>query len=132
MRRDECSLEQMAARQRVGAAVFLPFAIVRLRGEGRDATETTLTITLRDIERVGIEVQRSVRLSWDTITAPDGPMAVQEHTVTEWAACGVACALLSLYTGLQVRAVAAEGDRFDYWVGNEEREVGLEVSGTQL
>jgi hypothetical protein len=37
---------------------------------------------------------------------------------------------VSLYTGLQVRAVAAEGDRFDYWVGDGEQDYGLEVSGT--
>ena len=28
--------------------------------------------------------------------------------------------------------MAAEGDRFDYWVGSEEYECGLEVSGTMM
>lgn len=37
---------------------------------------------------------------------------------------------MGIYTGLRVRAVAADGDRFDYWVDDGEREYGLEVSGT--
>jgi hypothetical protein len=49
--------------------------------------------------------------------------------VTEWAACGVACAVLGVYTRLRVRAVAADGDRFDYWVGDGEEEYGSLYDG---
>jgi hypothetical protein len=38
--------------------------------------------------------------------------------------------VVSLYAGLHVREVAGNGDRFDYWVDDGEREYGLEVSGT--
>jgi hypothetical protein len=55
---------------------------------------------------------------------------VPERVITEWAACGVACVVMALYTGLTVRAVAAEGDRFDYWVDDGQYDYGLEVSGT--
>jgi len=38
--------------------------------------------------------------------------------------------LVPLYARLRVLSTAQEGDRFDYWVGNDERQWGLEVSGT--
>jgi hypothetical protein len=63
-------------------------------------------------------------------SVPEQSPGVQERTVTEWAACGVACAVLSEYTNLHVGAVAQEGDRFDYWVVEGEAEFGLEISGT--
>jgi hypothetical protein len=55
---------------------------------------------------------------------------VGEQTVTEWAALGVACILVSLYAGLRMQAVTGQGDRFDYWVDDDQAEYGLEVSGT--
>ncbi len=126
--RDEYRLEEIARDHRIGAAVFVPFAIVRLSGN-TGATEATLTVRLRNVGEAG-EARRSLHLSWPAERAPVQPLAVQERTVTEWAACGVACAVISFYTGLRVREVAADGDRFDYWVDNGEREYGLEVSGT--
>ncbi|MGH9839395.1 MAG: hypothetical protein ACREEM_11490 [Blastocatellia bacterium] len=50
--------------------------------------------------------------------------------MTEWAACGLACVVLARYTQLRVTQVTGDGDRFDYWVSDGEREYGLEVSGT--
>ncbi len=50
--------------------------------------------------------------------------------MTEWAALGVACALLPALTGLRVLSVALEGERFDYRIGDGQTEWGLEVSGT--
>src|SRR5437016_14434852 len=35
------------------------------------------------------------------------------NTITEWAACGVACAVVWRYAGLRVREVAADGDRVE-------------------
>jgi len=42
---------------------------------------------------------------------------------------GVACALIPSLLGKRVLSVAVEGERFDYRIGNEAGELGLEVSG---
>jgi hypothetical protein len=42
----------------------------------------------------------------------------------------VACVVVAVYAGLTIRHVAADGDRFDYWVDDGQYEYGLEVSGT--
>jgi hypothetical protein len=55
---------------------------------------------------------------------------VSERTITEWAALGLACVVLARYTSVRVQQVAGDGDRFDFWVSDGEREYGLEVSGT--
>jgi hypothetical protein len=125
---DHYRLEGIAHDHPVGAAVFLPFAVMRLRGD-TDATEATLAVKLRDVGGTG-ETARMLRLSWSAESVPERPPAVQERTVTEWAACGVACAVVWLYAGLTVREVTVVGDRFDYWVSDDEQEYGLEVSGT--
>ena len=64
------------------------------------------------------------------MSVPTQPLGVPERVITEWAACGIACVLIALYAGLTVREVAADGDRFDYWVDDGQYEYGLEVSGT--
>lgn len=51
--------------------------------------------------------------------------------MTEWAACGMACAVLRHYTDFRVRLPADIGEGFDYWVTNGKLEYGLEVSGTR-
>jgi len=43
---------------------------------------------------------------------------------------GIACVLVPLYTSLRILQVTQAGDGFDYWVGDEEQEYALEVSGT--
>jgi hypothetical protein len=125
---DQYRLEDIARDHPIGAEVFVPFAVARLRGD-QEITEATLTVTLRNLGNAG-EEQRTLRLSWAVESAPSRPLAVQDRTVTEWAACGVACAMMSLYTGMRVRQVAGDGDRFDYWVDDGKYEYGLEVSGT--
>ena len=55
---------------------------------------------------------------------------LQRHIITEWAACGLACVVVPLYTNWKVLQVTQVGDSFDYWVGNEQYEFGLEISGT--
>jgi len=50
--------------------------------------------------------------------------------MTEWAALGIACALLPTILGMRILSVANEGERFDYRIGNAKGEYGLEVSGT--
>lgn len=44
---------------------------------------------------------------------------------------GVACAVIWQFAGLRLHAVAALGDRVDYWVTRENREFALEISGTR-
>lgn len=54
---------------------------------------------------------------------------VQDAVITEWAACGIACAILPFYTQFQLVKITESGDRFDYWVGDGSQLYGLEVSG---
>jgi len=126
--RDEYRLEDIARDHSIGAAMFVPLVIVRLRGHA-GATEALLTARLRDVIKAG-ETRHLLRLSWSAESIPNRPLGVHERTATEWAACGIACVVMSLYTGLRVRHVTGDGDRFDYWVGDGDHEYGLEVSGT--
>src|SRR5262249_6353705 len=112
----------------IGAALFGPFTILRLRG-ATTATEATLTVELRNIGDDSLQ-QRTLHLSWSSTSVPTQPLGVPDRVITEWAACGIACVVMALYTGLMVRAVAAQGDRFDYWVDDGQYDYGLEVSGT--
>ncbi|KAF0220238.1 MAG: hypothetical protein FD167_5067 [bacterium] len=111
----------------IGAEIFIPFAIARLQ-EDASQTEVTLTVKLRNIN--GDNSERRLRLFWFNENRPIQPIAVQERVVTEWAACGVACAVIASCTNLRISQVAAEGDRFDYWLSGGEQEYGLEISGT--
>ncbi len=124
---DEYRLEDIALDHRIGADVFIPFVVARLQGVSR-ATEAVLTVTLRDVGIAG-ERQEQLRLFWARSSASVQPLGVQERTITEWAAYGLACVVLARYTQLHVTQVTGDGDRFDYWVSDGEREYGLEVSG---
>jgi hypothetical protein len=103
---DHYRLEEIARHHPISAAVFVPFVVVRLRGES-EATEATLTVRLVDVPDPG-ETRRTLRLWWSADTVPDRPPAVQSRTVTEWAACGLACVVISLYAGLRVREVSGD------------------------
>ncbi len=127
-KRDDYRLENIANEHAIDASVFVPFVIVRLRAETA-ATEADLHVELRDITE-SAEPQRAVHFTWLSESAPSEPLAVQGRTITEWGACGIACALLPLYADLKISSVAAFGDRFDYWVRDQQSEFGLEVSGT--
>ena len=127
---DECQLEEILSHQHIGASIFLPFVIARLQG-GTPATEATLTVNLRNVTDVA-DTNRLLRIHRDAASAPAQPLAVQEKVVTEWAACGIACAVVTIYAGLQVLDVADEGDRFDYWIGGSGPDYGLEVSDTLM
>jgi hypothetical protein len=126
---DEYPLERIAEDNEIGAGILLPFTIIRLQAAGHMELESVLLVHLRDIEDVG-EQRRSLRLRWSKESVPGEPLPVQEDVITEWAACGVACALVPMYAKMHVIQVAQEGDRFDYWVGDGEEEYALEVSGT--
>lgn len=125
---DEYRLEQITADHPIYVGGFIPFAIERLRGRA-DSTEATLDVHLVDIVGPG-EVIRRLRLTWSASSMPAGALAVQERVKTEWAACGVALALLSRYTVCRAHYVAREGNRFDYWVKDSAVQYALEVSGT--
>ena len=76
------------------------------------------------------EEERTLRLFWSAESVAKQPLAVQDHIITEWAALAMACVVLAKYTPLRLRAVALQGDRFDYWVTDGHRDYGLEISGT--
>jgi hypothetical protein len=124
---DEYQLEDLAAEHAIGAGLFVPFVIQRLRTG--DQTEALLSISLRNI---GNHEQRegSLTIRWLPSSAPAQPLGVSENTVTEWAALGIACIVASLYAELRIQAVTAQGDRFDYWVSDGRADYGLEISGT--
>jgi hypothetical protein len=126
--RDTYRLEAIDRTPQVGAALFIPFMIQRLC-EKTGATETTLRVELRNIGNVS-QRQCTLHLSWSPDSMPAPSLGVPERVITEWAACGVACVVVALYARLTIRAVAADGDRFDYWVDDGTYEYGLEVSGT--
>lgn len=125
---DEYRLEDIANVHRIDAAMFVPFAILRLGGAAQ-VTEATLTVSLRGILAKG-EIERKLRIHWSPASARPLPPGVQDNTITELAALGLACSVLAAYKGISIRQVAGIRDRFDYWVGEGDRQFGLEVSGT--
>jgi hypothetical protein len=125
---DSFRLEAITEIHPLAVQLFVPFAVARLQEHPKD-TEAILTIELRDIEGT-IAAERELRLFWESASIPQSPLAVQGSPLTEWAALGVSCALIWHFAGLRLHAVAAEGDRFDYWVMRETQEFALEVSGT--
>lgn len=124
---DEYRLEDVEEDHPIGAALFVPFAVWRLSRGLEEAA--SMTVDLRGIMDQG-DCRRNRRLRWGTESIPTKLPAVQERVVTEWGACGVACMVMSVFTRMRVHAVAADGDRFDYWVGDGAHEYALEVSGT--
>ena len=69
-------------------------------------------------------------LPWSAANVLTLPVAVSQRHITEWAAYGVACIVARVYGQLEVCGVTGDGDRFDYWVTDGQRQFGLEVSGT--
>ena len=122
-------LEEVLRLHAIDTSLFAPFTVETLRMQTR-TPPAEFTLRLRDVGETG-ERTRRVQFFWNADTALTLPPAVQEHTLTEWAACGLACALVPHYTGLTIRAVAQLGDRFDYWIRDEATEWGLEISGTR-
>jgi hypothetical protein len=51
----------------------------------------------------------------------------QEAVITEFATLGLACALVTAYTGLELTEVTRRGEKADYWLGD--RELMIEISG---
>lgn len=95
----EYRLEDIARDHAINAAVFVPFAILRLRGD-REATDATFEVMIHDVREAG-DKRGQLRLKWSAESAPAQPPAVHDRSVTEWAACGVACAIVSVFGGLR-------------------------------
>src|SRR5262249_20619411 len=74
---------------------------------------------------------RPLRLIWVRNSIPTLPLAIGDQPLTEWAALGVACAIIWHFAGLRLHEVAALGDRGDYWVIRDNLDFGLEISGTK-
>ena len=114
----------------IDADLFAPFVVARLEGaKPKRRRESTFAVTLQNLDKPG-QTKEELRIKWEGLSALHGLPPVQDRIVTEWAACGVACALVWFYTGLRVLSAAEIGERFDYWVGNDTLQWGLEVSGT--
>jgi hypothetical protein len=125
---DEYRLEDLSGEHAFNAGLFIPFVIGRLQISA-EKTDATLQVTLRNVGSEA-EQQRLLRIMWSETALPGRPPAVPEAIVTEWAALSIACIAVSLYAGLKIQAVSAQGDRFDYWVSDGQKDYGLEVSGT--
>jgi hypothetical protein len=123
-------LETIGEIHPVAAHLFVPFAVTRLQQHPED-TEAVLALSLRGIDETTTEVRHQFRLFWERNSMPSLPLAVQYHTLTEWAALGVACVVIWHFAGLRLHAVAALGDGVDYWVKREDQEFALEISGTR-
>lgn len=126
--RDFQQLETLMEQAAIDVSLFLPFTIFRLRPYAVDR-QITLAVSLRRADDEVIQTHE-LKLTWhptsDTLVIPP----VQQHTITEWVACGIALAIVQIYLPYQVLEVAQISDRFDYWLGETVREVGLEISGT--
>jgi hypothetical protein len=121
-------LEALLAQSALDASLFLPFTLFRLRPYAINQ-QVTLAVSL--YEATGETPQtHELQLSWvstsDRLITPPMP----QNGLTEWAACGIALALVPVYTPYCVLEVAQMGERFDYWLGHQIRAVGLEISGT--
>ncbi len=126
---DEFRLEDIVARHRVEAGLFIPFTTQRLSG-GLAITEAVWTISLRDVGVPGVR-QPSLRVFWSSENVPVRPSGVSDHTLTEWAALGMACALVARYTPYHIWETAVRGDCFDYWLTDGHDDLAMEVSGTR-
>ena len=126
---DEYLLDNIETDSDIYAEFFIPFVLIRLSSADKDENYAKLSIRLHDVGLSGSR-QRILHLSWRKRALPMDSLPVQSKVVTELAACGIACVLVPLYADLRVLFTAQEGDRFDYWIGDDQRQWGLEVSGT--
>ena len=125
---DSFRLETIGELHALATNLFVPFAVARLQ-ESPEDTEVVLTVELRDIQEEGT-TERPLRLLWERESAARLPLGIQENPLTEWAGLGVACAVLWHFAGIRLHAVAAEGDRIDYWGLQGTEECAVEISGT--
>jgi hypothetical protein len=127
---DEYFLEEIVTDHPLQPGALVPFVVRRLSGPGQAEKSVVFTIVL---ENVGERSEtRRLRIHWelDWEAADAATRGFEEETVTEIAACGVACVLMARYTTARVVAVARRGQGFDYTLaGVDEETYALEVSG---
>ncbi len=111
-----CVLSEALRAHSIDATVFEPFVATELGGTNDAGMQTTdFFVTLQDIGAAGTRTHR-LRIAWRGERGRRGRRPVQETVMTEWAACGIASAVLWHYTGLWVWTTADAGEGFDYWV----------------
>jgi tetratricopeptide (TPR) repeat protein len=126
---DEYLLDNVANDNDIDAEFFVPFVRLRLSPTNGDENAARLSVQLDDINAEGSQ-QRTLHLSWSQLPRQTENLPIQTKLITELAACGIACVLVPRYAKMRVLFTAQEGDRFDYWIGDDLRQWGLEVSGT--
>ncbi len=109
----------------VDVQVFIPFVHYRLQTLSVE-NAVVLSVSFKNLP---ITKQRRLRITWDDTTPKLRYPPVQGSVMTEWAACGIACAVLPLYTNLTFARVTERGERFDYWLSDGDALYGLEISG---
>lgn len=122
------NLEDAMAQNEIDSYWFLPFTIHRLKPLASNRV-VAVELMLQNIAHENLVV-RQLYFTWSLSSEARSVPPVQEHIITEWAACGLACAIVPLVTQFRILHVTQVGDSFDYWIGNEQREFGLEISGT--
>ncbi len=124
---DTISLNEIAAlHPLIDVEVFIPFVHYRLHTLS-DEHAAILSVSFNNLPHMK---QKRLRFTWDEATPKLRYPPVQSSVITEWAACGIACAVLPLYTNLQFARVTERGERFDYWLSDGKELFGLEISGT--
>ena len=125
---DSISLNEIAIlHPTVDTHLFVPFVQHRLQ-ELTDTNTVTLSVTLAGIPSQQDQL-RKLRITWDETTEKLRYPPVQASIITEWAACGIACAVLPVYTDFRLSCVTMRGERFDYWLDDGKNFCGLEISG---
>lgn len=125
---DTIAVEEIITANAIDTSWFLPFVIHRLQPFAVNRV-VTIDVVLQDIWDEPLMLH-PLRLTWHSESEGFVTPPVQDHSITEWAACGLGCVFLPLYTEWGVLQVTQSGDSFDYWVGNDEFEFGMEMSGT--
>ncbi len=126
-----CILSEALQPHAIGVTAYEPFAISELGGTPAvGMTKTEFTVRLENIGGTGTKTHRLL-LQWSGEKAFYGKPPGQETQMTELGTCAVACAVLWHYTGRWVKETTTRGQRFDYWLYDETRKFGMEVSGTQ-
>ncbi len=110
------AIEEAMAQNVIETRWFLPFTIHRLQPVAINRI-VTFELVLQNVLDEPLTIQ-PLRLTWSLTSENIRVPPVQEHIITEWAACGIACVIVPLVTKFQILQVTQSGDSFDYWVGD--------------
>lgn len=124
---DITNLEQLHPRLRANDWRS-PLILRVLRSTVYEEVERGINVNYRNLQQANTRI---LRLVWQGL-ANDFARCIntyQEPVLTEYAALGLACVLISVCSQMEITEVTRRGERADYWLGN--RECLLEVSGQQ-